>query len=202
MVGRSPPFISHNFDFLPKLSTSQKSAQMFTMTMAKFLRPAVATSTTTQNHDMKSDTLTEEQKQKILLQNRRTLESLLESVMVVLLEQSPETLRFIRTNMELHIDVPDDNFEMLHITCKLMTLDFLDSRVALRRKCRRMNANLSGVVLRINKRNQIELFYTTPMKSLTFIVFETVLKLLQDIAMECKFDLLQVRDGSRWFAMV
>jgi hypothetical protein len=208
MVGRSPPFISHNFDFLPKLSTSQKSAQMFTMTMAKFLRPAAATSTTTQNHDMKSDTLTEEQKQKILLQNRRTLRSFLKKILREPRDDKIKDIIFSRSNIELNVDISEDNFEMVDITCPLINLDFFDSRFSLRRKCLRMNAKvlqrkyesplLPGIALRMNQKNQIELFFSIPLASLTPELWRQMMRPLQDAAVECKLRLLISRNKSRW----
>jgi hypothetical protein len=168
------------------------------MTMAKFLRPVTATSTVTQDKDKKVATLTETQRQQVLEHNRRKLNDFLEIVMVTKLEQRHESLRFAHSDIALRFEVPSSDCEVLHITCELMTLDCFDSRIALRRKCRRLNANISGAVLRMNKRNQIELLYMTPMETLTFNVFEHVLKLLEDVATDCEIDLHLVRNKSRW----
>jgi hypothetical protein len=161
---------------------------MFTVTMKKLFRSDAATSNSTKHHDDKSETLTETQRQQILKQNRRKLNSFLG-------EKNATEYKFSQSNIELSIEVPSDDIEMLYITCKLMTLDAFDNHATLRRKCRRMNKkHLSGVVLLMEKQNpDIELFYTTPMESLTLELFEHVLGLLEMVALDCYFDLQEVR---------
>jgi hypothetical protein len=174
------------------------------MTMTKFLRPAAATLTSTKQHDQKSKTLTEEQRQQILQQNRRTIRNLLNSI------EGPESFEE-RTKLPvvLHLEVPSYDIHMLHITCRMIRLDWFDSRVALRRKCRRMNAQLNqrkyigkgflkGLALRMNKRNEIELFFSTPVESLTLVSFDILMKFMDDLAVECKLRLIVSRNKSRW----
>jgi hypothetical protein len=149
------------------------------------------------HHDDKSETLTEAQRQQTLEQNRRKLNSFLG-------KNNAKKLKFTLSNIEFSIEVPSDDIEMLYISCKLMTLDAFDNRVALRRKCRRMNKkHLSGVVLLMDNQNpDIELFYTTPMESLTLELFEHVLSLLETVAWHCSLNLEEVRNTRRNFAFV
>jgi hypothetical protein len=127
----------------------KKIPKMFKMTMAKFLRPAVATPTKT--HDEKILTLSEAQTKQIRQQNLRTLNSFINTNMGTPIDQRcKKQMRFAYSEIPARFEVPSDNCEMLCITCVLLTLDSFDRPAMLRRKCRRMNAKISGAVVRMN----------------------------------------------------
>jgi hypothetical protein len=145
---------SHSFDFRSENNASKevfqkKNPKMFKMTMAKFLRPAVATPTKT--HDEKIVTLSEAQTKQIRQQNLRTLNSFINTNMGTPIDQRcKKQMRFAYSEIPARFEVPSDNCEMLCITCVLLTLDSFDRPAMLRRKCRRMNAKISGAVVRMN----------------------------------------------------